>query len=67
MPGERCSKRFSQPLSETTHATPNSYYQWVVPYYAPTLLLWQAYCCFMYITSKSFAHYITNTLQNLNQ
>ncbi|RIA96798.1 hypothetical protein C1645_814832, partial [Glomus cerebriforme] len=33
--------------------------QWVVPYHAPTLLLWQAHCCFMYVTSKFFAHYIT--------
>ena len=69
VPGERCSKGFPQPLSETTFAPPDSYYyiyrrtkpedQWVVPYHAPTLLLWQAHCCFMYITSRFFAHYIT--------
>jgi hypothetical protein len=69
VPGERCSKGFPQPLSERTYASPDSYYytyrrtkpedQWVVPYHAPTLLLWQAHCCFMYVTSKFFAHYIT--------
>src|SRR6266511_2223913 len=69
IPRERCSKGFPQPLSETTYAAPNSYYytykrtkpedQWVVPYHAPTLLLWQAHCCFLYVTSRFFAHYIT--------
>jgi hypothetical protein len=68
-PGERCSKGFPQPLSATTHLIPNSYYytykrtkpedQWVVPYHGPTLLLWQAHCCFMYVTSIFFAYYIT--------
>ncbi len=69
IPDERCLKGFSQPLLETTYIISNSYYytykrtkpkdQWVVPYHALTLLLWQAHCCFMYVTSKFFAHYIT--------
>ncbi|GBB91205.1 hypothetical protein RclHR1_01840002 [Rhizophagus clarus] len=68
-PGERCSNGFPQPLSATTHLTPNSYYytyrrtkpedQWIVPYHGPTLLLWQAHYCFMYIISIFFAYYIT--------
>src|SRR6266496_2968321 len=69
VPGEQCSKGFPQPLSKTTHILPNSYYytykrtkpedQWVIPYHGPTLLLWQAHCCFMYVTLRFFAHYVT--------
>jgi hypothetical protein len=65
--GERCFKGFSQPLSETTHVLSNVYYytykrnkpedQWVIPYHASTLLLWQAHCYFMYVISKYFSHY----------
>ncbi|GBB84746.1 hypothetical protein RclHR1_11310003 [Rhizophagus clarus] len=60
-PGERCSKGFSQPLSNHTYEDENTLRyiykrtkeedRWVVPYHPPILLLWNAHICFQYVTS----------------
>nr|CAG8646553.1 10458_t:CDS:2 [Entrophospora candida] len=66
---KQCSKGFPQPLSKTTHCSPNSLcyiYQrtkpedrMVVPYHPETLLFWKAHINFQYVTSTGFAKYIT--------
>jgi hypothetical protein len=68
-PGSRCKKGFPQPYSETTHEDPNSLryvYRrtkeedlYIVPYHAPTLLLWNGHVNFQYVTTKQFAKYMT--------
>src|ERR1051325_1340238 len=68
-PGSRCKKGFPQPYSNTTHEDTNSLryiYRrtkeedlYVVPYHAPTLLLWNGHVNFQYVTTKQFAKYMT--------
>jgi Cdc6-like AAA superfamily ATPase len=68
-PGSRCKKGFPQPYSNTTHEDSNSLryvYRrtkeedlYVIPYHAPTLLLWNGHVNFQYVTSKQFAKYMT--------
>jgi len=67
-PGKRCSKGFPQPLSDTTHEDENTLRyiyrrtkeedRWVVPYHAPTLMLWNAHICFQYVTSAHLQKYL---------
>src|SRR6185437_11719560 len=69
LPGDQCRKKFPAPLSDHTYYNPTllryTYRRtkeadrWVVPYHAPTLLLWQGHCNFQYVSSKSFAKYMT--------
>lgn len=66
--GERCKKGFPQPFSPHTYADPNNLRytyrcvnpldQWVVPYHASTLLIWNAHMNIQYITSRGLAKYI---------
>ena len=68
-PGSRCKKGFPQPYSNDTYEDPKSLryiYRrtkeedlYVVPYHAPTLLLWNGHVNFQYVTSKQFAKYMT--------
>ena len=67
--GMQCRKHFPQPLSYNTCPDLNSTRyiykrtkeadRWVVPYHAPTLLLWEAHCNFQYVTTRGFAKYLT--------
>ncbi|GBC21999.2 DNA helicase PIF1, ATP-dependent [Rhizophagus irregularis DAOM 181602=DAOM 197198] len=69
LPGSRCKKGFPQPYSNTTYEDPNSLryiYRrtkeedlYVVPYHAPTLLLWNGHVNFQYVTTCQFAKYMT--------
>ncbi|CAJ0864451.1 1012_t:CDS:2 [Entrophospora sp. SA101] len=66
--GERCKKGFPQQFSPHTYADPNNLRytyrcvnpldQWVVPYHASTLLIWNAHMNIQYITSRGLAKYI---------
>ena len=69
-PGSRCNKKgFPQPYSNTTYEDSNSLryiYRrtkeedlYVVPYHAPTLLLWNGHVNFQYVTTCQFAKYMT--------
>ena len=68
-PGSRCKKGFPQPYSDTTYEDKNSLryiYRrtkeedlYIVPYHAPTLLLWNGHVNFQYVTTKQFAKYMT--------
>ncbi|EXX55721.1 Pif1p [Rhizophagus irregularis DAOM 197198w] len=67
-PGKRCSKGFPQPLSVNTYedeSTLRYIYRrtkeedrWVVPYHAPTLMLWDGHICFQYVTSAHLQKYL---------
>jgi PIF1-like helicase/helitron helicase-like protein len=67
--GSRCKKGFPQPYSNTTYEDPRSLryiYRrtktedlYVVPYHAPTLLLWNGHVNFQYVTTRQFAKYMT--------
>ncbi|CAG8743659.1 14671_t:CDS:1, partial [Dentiscutata heterogama] len=60
--GSTCKKGFPRPFSESTHYDPNNYRytykcltpedQWIIPYHAPTLMIWNAHINVQYITSK---------------
>jgi DNA replication protein DnaC len=66
--GKRCSKGFPQPLSNITYEDNNTLHyiykrtkeedRWVVPYHAPTLMLWDAHICFQYVTSAHLQKYL---------
>ncbi|CAG8657767.1 1982_t:CDS:1 [Gigaspora rosea] len=64
---QTCKKGFPHSYSETTHYQGDSCYvykclteadSWVIPFHAPTLLLWDAHMNAQYITSKGFARYM---------
>jgi len=67
-PGSRCSKGFPQPLSDTTHEDEKTLRyiykrtkeadRWIVPYHAPTLMLWNGHICFQYVTSAHLQKYL---------
>jgi hypothetical protein len=67
--GERCKKGFPRPYSPCTYYDNNSFRytyrcinhfdRWVVPYHAPTLLIWKAHMNAQYVTDKGLANYIT--------
>ncbi|EXX69470.1 PIF1-like helicase domain-containing protein [Rhizophagus irregularis DAOM 181602=DAOM 197198] len=67
--GQTCKKGFPQPFSQTTHYEEgNVRYvykclteadSWVVPYHAPTLLIWDAHMNAQYITDRGFARYMS--------
>ncbi|CAG8468433.1 386_t:CDS:2 [Racocetra fulgida] len=77
LPGEQCNKKFPAPLSHYTYLNPSSLRytyrrtkeedRWVVPNHAPTLLLWQGHCNFQYVSSKSFAKYMTKYITKPEQ
>ena len=68
VPGQTCKKGFPRPFSQTTHYEEgNSRYvykcltendSWVVPYHAPTLLIWNAHMNAQYVTDRGFARYM---------
>src|SRR5271154_1569708 len=65
---ERCKKGFPRPYSPRTYYDNesfrytyrciNQYDRWVVPYHAPTLLIWKAHMNAQYVTDKGLAKYI---------
>lgn len=67
-PGHTCKKGFPRSFSETTHYEEgNCRYvyrclteadSWVVPYHAPTLLLWDTHMNAQYVTDRGFARYM---------
>ncbi|CAG8772328.1 8334_t:CDS:1, partial [Ambispora leptoticha] len=67
--GSRCRKGFPRPFAEHTYYDPTNYRytyqcltpedQWVVPYHAPTLMVWNAHMNAQYVTNKGLARYIT--------
>lgn len=68
LPGDKCKKGFPRPFSNRTFLELDSLRytyrctkegdQWVVPYHAPTLLIWKAHINAQYVSSKSLARYI---------
>jgi DNA replication protein DnaC len=66
--GERCKKGFPRPYSPCTYYDNESFRytyrcinqldRWVVPYHAPTLLIWKAHMNAQYVTDKGLASYI---------
>jgi hypothetical protein len=66
--GERCKKGFPRPYSPRTYYDHQSFHytyrcinpldRWVVPYHAPTLLIWKAHMNAQYVTDKGLAKYI---------
>src|SRR5207248_6429254 len=68
LPGDKCRKGFPRPFSDRTfleldslrytyHCTKEGD-QWVVPYHAPTLLIWRAHMNAQYVSTRSLARYI---------
>ncbi|RIA97549.1 hypothetical protein C1645_813969 [Glomus cerebriforme] len=66
--GERCKKGFPKPYSSCTYYDNESFHytyhcinqldRWVVPYHAPTLLIWKAHMNAQYVTDRDLAGYI---------
>jgi hypothetical protein len=67
--GHTCKKGFTRPFSPYTYFdidTQRYIYkctkpedQWIVPYHAQTLMIWDAHMNIQYVTTKGFAKYIT--------
>jgi hypothetical protein len=68
-PGQVCKKKFPRPYSPITYydAEQSRYIyrcvnerdRWVVPYHAPTLLIWNAHMNIQYVSSKNLGKYLT--------
>jgi PIF1-like helicase/Helitron helicase-like domain at N-terminus len=68
-PGQVCKKKFPRPYSPITYydAEQSRYVyrcvnerdRWVVPYHAPTLLIWNAHMNIQYVSSKNLGKYLT--------
>jgi PIF1-like helicase/Helitron helicase-like domain at N-terminus len=68
-PGHTCKKGFPRPFSPTTYYDVNAHRyiykctkpedQWVVPYHAETLIIWDAHINVQYVSSRKLAFYLT--------
>lgn len=68
-PGQTCKRGFPRPFSSSTHYNPRDFRymyrcvnpadQWVVPYHAPTLFIWNAHMNAQYVTSRGLGKYLT--------
>jgi hypothetical protein len=68
-PGQTCKKNFPRPYSPITYYNANEFRytyrcvterdRWVVPYHAPTLLIWNAHMNIQYVSSKDLGRYLT--------
>ena len=68
-PGHTCKKGFPRPFSSCTYYnTDTQHYiykctkpedQWVVPYHAQTLMIWDAHMNIQYVSSRKLAFYLT--------
>lgn len=68
-PGQMCKKNFPRPYSPITYYNANEFRytyrciterdRWVVPYHAPTLLIWNAHMNIQYVSSKNLGKYLT--------
>ena len=68
-PGHTCKKGFPRPFSPYTYFDINTQRyiykctkpedQWVVPYHAQTLLIWNAHMNIQYVSSRKLASYLT--------
>ncbi|CAJ0648043.1 5265_t:CDS:2 [Entrophospora sp. SA101] len=67
-PGQTCKKGFPRPFSPMTHENNELkkyiYYcrsskdRWVVPYHAPTLIIWNAHINIQYVNTRGLARYL---------
>jgi len=68
-PGHTCKRHFPCPFSTSTYFKQDEFHyiyrctkladQWVVPYHAPILLIWNAHMNIQYVTSRSLGKYLT--------
>ena len=68
-PGQTCKRGFPRPFSNSTHYNQSDLRyiyrcvkpadQWVVPYHAPTLFVWNAHMNAQYVTSRGLGKYLT--------